>query len=109
MSNGNVAPTRRVRASAGLPNQAVDLNPQDWQSEREKPREPIFGNGAGALLAELLILAFSLGLLILVLFLGSYAKDQAWRLLYGQPEHASPVLQPGESTVINGFKVKRIN
>ena len=23
----------------------VDLAPQDWESEREKPKEPFFGNG----------------------------------------------------------------
>lgn len=106
----------------------VDLKPQEWRSEREKPREPIFGKGAGAFLGELLIAAIGLGLLILVLLLGVYAKDKAAVLLYGAPEtksyvppgnyewtpekglvpkQASPVLQPGESTDIDGYKIKR--
>jgi hypothetical protein len=25
--------------------EVVDLAPQDWKSEREKPKEPFFGNG----------------------------------------------------------------
>ncbi|MBN9601809.1 MAG: hypothetical protein J0G33_02640 [Afipia felis] len=28
------------------PNKFVDLAPRDWKSDREKPREPIFGSGA---------------------------------------------------------------
>jgi hypothetical protein len=26
-------------------NEIIDLDPQDWKSEREKPKEPFFGDG----------------------------------------------------------------
>jgi hypothetical protein len=29
----------------------IDLPPKEWKSEREKPREPIFGSGAPGALA----------------------------------------------------------
>ena len=33
------------------PEKMVELNPREWRSEREKPREPIFGPGLPGALA----------------------------------------------------------
>jgi len=33
------------------PEKMIDLNPREWRSEREKPREPIFGPGLPGALA----------------------------------------------------------
>lgn len=55
------------------------------------------------------MLAAALGLVLLVLVLGVFAKDQAQRLLYGEPSHSGPALEPGQSTTIDGVKIKRIN
>jgi hypothetical protein len=71
--------------------------------------EPIFGAQAGSFFRQLVTLAFALGLVLLVLFLAVYAKDATQRLLYGDPAHARPVLEPGQSTVVDGVKIKRIN
>jgi hypothetical protein len=32
-------------SAAPQKNEIVDLDPQDWASEREKPKEPFFGDG----------------------------------------------------------------
>lgn len=55
------------------------------------------------------MLALALGLLIAVLMLGALARDKAQRFLYGEPSHTRPVLEPGQSTTIDGVKIKRIN
>ena len=62
----------------------IDLLPNDYKSERKKPREPIFGSGAGPLLGELLIGSIGIGLLILVMLLGIQFKEYASRLLFGE-------------------------
>jgi hypothetical protein len=67
----------------------IDLPPEDWQSDREKPREPIFGRGAPYLLAELAIAAAALGLLLLVLLAAGSVKERAYGLMFG--ERAAPV------------------
>jgi hypothetical protein len=33
------------------PDKMIELNPREWRSEREKPREPIFGPGLPGALA----------------------------------------------------------
>jgi hypothetical protein len=35
------------------PEKLIDLNPKEWTSEREKPREPLFGPGLPDALAYL--------------------------------------------------------
>ena len=87
------------------PREPIDLNPHEWRSERPKRREPIFGSGALPLLGELLGFAFGICLLILVAFLGMHFKG----MLFGEPQGRQTPLQPGDSTVIDGYTIKRIN
>lgn len=76
----------------------------------EKPGEPIFGSQAGSFFRQLVVLAFALGLVLVVLLLGVFAKDGAQRLLYGgEPSRAHPILQPGQSATVDGVTIKRIN
>ncbi|WP_156436084.1 hypothetical protein [Bradyrhizobium pachyrhizi] len=72
-------------------------------------REPIFGPAAGSFFVQLAALAVALGLVFAVLALGVFTKDEAHRLLFGKPSHARPTLEPGQSTTIDGVKIKRIN
>jgi hypothetical protein len=74
-----------------------------------EPGEPIFGAQAGSFFRQLVTLAVALGIVLVVLLLGVFAKDSAQRLLYGEPSHARPALQPGESTTVDGVTIKRIN
>lgn len=53
------------------------------------------------------MLAGALCLLLAVLFLGVLVKDETRHFLYG--EQSQPTLEPGQSTVIDGVKIKRIN
>jgi hypothetical protein len=71
--------------------------------------EPIFGDQARPFFSQLVTVAVGLGLVFLVLVLGVLARDQVHRLLYGEPSHAAPVLEPGQSTTVDGVKIKRIN
>jgi hypothetical protein len=43
------------------PDKIVDLMPNEWRSEREKPREPIFGSGLPGAIAYLVgfVIVFS--------------------------------------------------
>lgn len=75
----------------------------------EKSGEPIFGSQAGSFFRQLVTLAFALGLVFVVLLLGVFTKDQAQRFLYGEPSHARPALQPGETATVDGVTIKRIN
>lgn len=68
-------------------------------------REPVFGSGAGPFVAQLFRLALALGLILSVLLIAVFVKDQTRSLLYG--EH--PKLEIDQSTVIDGVKIKRIN
>jgi hypothetical protein len=72
-------------------------------------RESIFGSGAGPFLVELAVLVVALGLVLLVSTLGVRAYRSIGAALFGEPQRAAPVLQPGESTVIDGMTIKRIN
>jgi hypothetical protein len=74
-----------------------------------EPGEPIFGSQAGSFFRQLVTLAFALGLVLVVLLLGVYAKDGAQRLLYGERVTSRPALQPGESATVDGVTIKRIN
>jgi hypothetical protein len=71
--------------------------------------EPIFGSQAGSFFRQLVTLAFALGLVLVVLLLGVYAKDGTQRLLYGPPSPVRGALQPGESATVDGVTIKRIN
>jgi hypothetical protein len=71
--------------------------------------EPIFGDQARPFFSQLAMLAAALGLVLLVLVLGVFARDQAHRFLYGEPSHAAPTLAPGQSTTVDGVTIKRIN
>ena len=86
----------------------IDLPPDDWQSDRKKRREPVFGSGFGPLLAQLTISGVALGLLFLVLLLAVVVKKRAHSLIYGEPQ-SSQHLEPGESKIINGYTIKRID
>lgn len=76
---------------------------------KPKQREPIFGMGAGSFVAQLTTLAAALCLLFVVLVLGVYVRREAHAFLWGEPQQARPALQPGQSTVIDGVKIKRID
>jgi hypothetical protein len=86
----------------------IDLPLDDWQSDRQTRREPVFGSGFAPLLAQLAISAAALGLLLLVLLLGVVVKKRAHSLIYGEPQ-GTQHLELGESKVINGYTIKRIN
>ena len=86
----------------------IDLPPEDWQSDRQKRREPVFSSGFAPLLAQLIISATALGLVLLVLLLAVVVKKKAHSLIYGEPQ-GSQQMEPGESKVINGYTIKRIN
>lgn len=73
----------------------------------DQPRETIFGPAAGSFFLQLLTLAGALCLVFAVLMLGVFTKDEARRFLYGDP--GRPTLQPGQSTVVDGVSIKRIN
>jgi len=75
---------------------------------REKS-ESIFGPGAGSFFAQLTIVAIALGLMFVVLTLGVFVKRETQSVLYGEPAQTQPALQPGETAVINGVKIKRVN
>jgi hypothetical protein len=91
------------------PKKLVDLEPHKWQSEREKPREPFFGSGAGPLIGQLVIGLGAVALMLLFLWSVGYLKSQAIEVLFGRPTASEPPMQPGEERVINGVKVKRID
>jgi hypothetical protein len=57
--------------------------------------EPIFGDQARPFFSQLFTLAVALGLVLLVLVLGVFARDQAHRLLYGEPKASSSIVPPG--------------
>ena len=76
---------------------------------RPKQRESIFGPAAGSFLAQMTTLLASLLLVFLVLVTAVYMKRELNAFLWGEPQHAQPVLQPGQSTEIDGVKIKRIN
>jgi hypothetical protein len=84
----------------------IDLPPHRWKSDRPKRREPIFGSGALPLLGELLGFAFGICLLILIAVLGTHVRD----MMFGEPPqaHQTPLL-PGDSTIVDGYTIKRIN
>ncbi|MCK1396133.1 hypothetical protein [Bradyrhizobium sp. 1] len=86
----------------------IDLPPQDWQSDRQKRREPVFGSGFAPLLAQLTISATALGLVLLVLLFAVVVKKRAHSLIYGEPQGLQR-LEPGKSQVINGYTIKRID
>lgn len=56
------------------------------------PQEPIFGPAAGSFFVQLVTLAVALCIVFGVLLLGVFAKDEAHRLLYGDPAtaHVAP-------------------
>jgi len=87
---------------------AIDLPPNDWQSDRQKRREPVFGSGFAPLLAQLAISAATLGLVLLVLLMAVVVKKRAHGLIYGEPQ-GSQQMEPGESKVIDGYTIKRID
>lgn len=72
-------------------------------------RESIFGPQAGSFFAQGTTLLAALCLVFVVLMAGVYVKQEAHALLWGEPQHAQPALEPGQSTVIDGVKIKRIN
>jgi hypothetical protein len=76
---------------------------------KPKQREAIFGDGAGSFFAQLTTLAAALCLLFVVLVAGVFVKREAHAFLWGEPQQTRPALQPGESTVINGVTIKRID
>ena len=86
----------------------IDLPPYDRKSDRPKRGEPVFGSGFAPLLAQLTIFAAALGLLLLVFLLAVVVKKRAHSLIFGEPQ-GSLHLEPGESKVINGYTIKRIN
>lgn len=72
-------------------------------------REPIFGPAAGSFLAQMTTLLAALCLIFVVLVAGVFVKREAHDFLWGETQQARPALQPGESTVIDGVKIKRID
>jgi len=98
------------RPSSAIDNKhsEIDLPPDDWQSDRPKPREPVFGSGFAPFLAQLTIFAAALGLLLLVFLLAVVVKKKAHSLIYGEPQ-GSQQMEPGESKLINGYAIKRID
>ena len=72
-------------------------------------REPIFGEGAIPFFVQLLGLGASLALIMGVLFLAHGAYSSVDRALWGEPQQAAPHLEPGESAVVNGVTIKRID
>lgn len=85
----------------------IDLKPQEWASDRPKPREPVFGSGLGPLLGQLVIAAGGLFLVGLVFAAIIYARGQTETLLFGEKKQTQPALKPGESTVIDGYTITR--
>jgi hypothetical protein len=90
-------------------NHEIDLLPREWKSDRAKPREPIFGPGVGPFLAEMVVLAVTFGLIFLAATLGKAAYSAIESAVLGEPHHAQPLLRPGETAVINGVTIRRIN
>ena len=50
----------------------------------------------------------ALGLLFLAFTMAGTVKDKFNSVFFGE-EKRSPILQPGQSTTINGVKIERIN
>jgi hypothetical protein len=74
-----------------------------------KPKkEPIFGEGALPFLAQLVGLGAACAIILAVAMIGIRSQRAVSEMLFGEPNHA-PHLEPGESTVINGVTIKRIN
>lgn len=61
----------------------------------DEPDEPIFGSQAGTFFRQLATLAFALGLVLVVLLLAVFAKDQTARFLYGEPKPKPVYVAPG--------------
>ncbi|KJC36497.1 hypothetical protein UP06_32840 [Bradyrhizobium sp. LTSP857] len=87
-----------------------ELNPRwhDHRRDGKRRGEPFFGHGAVRFLAELIVSVGALGLLLIVLLLTASVKEKASRLIYGGSQR-SQALEPGESRVIDGYKIKRID
>ncbi len=61
----------------------------------EKSGEPIFGSQAGSFFGQLATLAFALCLMLAVLLLAVFTKDQTQRLLYSDPKPKPVYVAPG--------------
>jgi hypothetical protein len=73
-----------------------------------RSKEPIFGEGAMPFFVQLVGLAFAFLLITGTLLMGRVAYSTVRTAMFG-PEQTVPHLEPGESTVVNGFTIKRIN
>lgn len=71
-------------------------------------KEPFFGEGAVPFVLQIAGLAVALGLVLGTLLLAKSAYSNVHAALFGAQQTA-PHLEPGESTVIDGVKIKRIN
>jgi hypothetical protein len=112
------------------PDGLVDLDPSERRPERAKPYEPILGPNAGHFIRELAVIAATFGLFILVALFDAQLKDTLYSILFGERRQAGvsegpgntkwtpengvmrkpeEPLKPGESRIINGATVKRIN
>lgn len=60
-------------------------------------------------LVQLIGLGVSFALIIGVLMLAHGAYSSVGRTLWGEPQQAAPHLEPGESSVVNGVTIKRID
>ena len=72
-------------------------------------REPIFDPAAGSFFSQMTTLLAALCLVFVVFVVFVYVKRETNLLLWGEPQTSRPALQPGQSTVIDGFTVKRLN
>jgi hypothetical protein len=79
-----LADEARARAVSGDQDGLIDLNPREWKSGRAKRHEPILGPAAGYFVGELVVIAASLGFLILVALMGANLKEIAYTRLFGE-------------------------
>ena len=75
--------------SAGTPPARCSKHPEttlvqdDQRPDGRAPREPIFGPGAAPFLAELIVSVVALGLLLIVLLLAHWVKENTSGLMFG--------------------------
>lgn len=75
----------------------------------ESKREPVFGEGAKPFFVQLIGLGASCVLILAVLMVGRAAYSSVGETLFGKPQQTAPHLEPGQSAVINGVTIKRID
>ena len=74
----------------------------------KRSREPIFGDGALPFLIQLIGLGVAFTIVLAVAVLGIRSHATVGTALFGE-QSTAPHLEPGESTIINGITIKRIN